>query len=67
MKKMLSILGSFVIIGTSTLGIVSCTVDNLNDCDRNNIGNWHQMCPKDQPFKKVDDKYYVTIWRTSKK
>ncbi|WP_374697020.1 hypothetical protein [Spiroplasma endosymbiont of Polydrusus formosus] len=66
MKNILSILGSFVIAGISTLQIISCKIDNVSDCERNDIGNWKQMCPKDQPFKKVDNKYYVVIWRTSK-
>ncbi|WP_338963733.1 lipoprotein [Spiroplasma endosymbiont of Sarcophaga carnaria] len=66
MKKLLSILGSLVIVGTSTVGVISCKVDNVSECERNDIGNWKQMCPKDQPFKKVDNKYYVTIWRTTK-
>ncbi|WP_338989826.1 lipoprotein [Spiroplasma endosymbiont of Seladonia tumulorum] len=66
MKKLLSIIGAISLVGTSTLGVISCKVDNVSDCERNDIGNWKQMCPKDQPFKKVDNKYYVTIWRTTK-
>ncbi|WP_426605749.1 lipoprotein [Spiroplasma endosymbiont of Glossina fuscipes fuscipes] len=65
MKKLLSILGAISLAGTSTLGLISCKVDNTSDCDRKDIGNWHQICPKDQPFKKADNKYYVVIWRTS--
>ncbi|ALA97073.1 putative lipoprotein [Spiroplasma kunkelii CR2-3x] len=66
MKKWLSLFGTITLIGLNATEIVSCKVYNLDDCERKDIGNWKQMCTKDQPFKKVDNKYYATIWRTPK-
>ncbi|WP_425379622.1 lipoprotein [Spiroplasma endosymbiont of Stenodema calcarata] len=65
MKKLLNILSAISLIGTSTLGIVSCKIDILDDGKRNDVGYWNQMFPIDQPFKKVDNKYFAVIWRTS--
>ncbi|GAA6237946.1 MAG: hypothetical protein SPLM_00710 [Spiroplasma phoeniceum] len=66
MKKILSILGSLVIAGSSTLGIISCKNPYAESkCERNNKGNWHQLCIIDFPFKDIDNNYYITIWRTS--
>ncbi|ALA97261.1 putative lipoprotein [Spiroplasma kunkelii CR2-3x] len=66
MKRLLSLLGSLVIAGSGTSGLISCKNPYIeSECERNDKGNWHQLCLIDFPFKDIDNNYYITIWRTS--
>lgn len=63
MKKILIILGSLVITGTSTLGVVSCTEEK---CDNKIIGNLKEMCSSNKLFHEDDNKWYFVIARGEK-
>ncbi|WP_338989550.1 lipoprotein [Spiroplasma endosymbiont of Seladonia tumulorum] len=74
MKKILSLLGTITLIGTSTTSLVACntpqyTEKELADLkEKNNIninGNileW--IASQEKPFSKVDNKYYFVVWRS---
>ncbi|WP_338992481.1 lipoprotein [Spiroplasma endosymbiont of Seladonia tumulorum] len=73
MKKILSLLSSSVLIGTSTTSLVACntsqyTEKELSDLkEKNNIktndGILEWIAPQEKPFKQLDNKYYFVIWR----
>ncbi|AHF60969.1 hypothetical protein P344_03200 [Spiroplasma mirum ATCC 29335] len=71
MKKILSILGTITLIGTSTTSLVSCntpqyTEKELADLKEQNkintkdgILEW--IAPQEKPFNQVDNKYYFVV------
>ncbi|WP_425379198.1 lipoprotein [Spiroplasma endosymbiont of Polydrusus pterygomalis] len=61
MKKILSLLGVITLIGTSTLGIVSCGQEPK--CENKIIGNLKEICSSNKPFHKDDNKWYFVIAR----
>ncbi len=72
MKKLLSLLGTITLIGTSTTSLVACNKQYSEDelkkeKEKNNIninGNileW--ISPQEKTFNTVDDKYYFVIWQ----
>ncbi|GAA6238943.1 MAG: hypothetical protein SPLM_10600 [Spiroplasma phoeniceum] len=76
MKKILSLLGTITIIGTSTTSLVACnTTQNTEDelkkeKEKNNIktkdGILEWIAPQETPFSQVDNKYYFVVWRGEK-
>jgi hypothetical protein len=76
MKKILSLLGTITLIGTSTTSLVACktpqyTEKELADLkEKNNIktknGILELISPQEKPFNNVDDKYYFVVWRGDK-
>ncbi|RUP76231.1 hypothetical protein D6D54_06405 [Spiroplasma poulsonii] len=82
MKKILSLLGTITLIGTSTTSLVACnniveyTSDELaklkaeNKIKINNQeirDNLEWIAPQEKPFNKVDDKWYFVVWRGNEK
>ncbi len=74
MKKILTILGTITIIGTSSTSLVACdkspqyTEEELADLkEKNNIktknGILEWIAPQEKPFKEVDNKWYFVVWR----
>ncbi len=76
MKKILSILGTITLIGTSTKSLVACNTPNeytpeelakikeKNKIDTKNqtiIDNLEWITPQEKPFNKVDKKYYYVV------
>ncbi|MFX4057075.1 MAG: lipoprotein [Spiroplasma sp. hy2] len=59
MKKMLSILGTISLVGTSTTSLVSCGEEPK--CENKIIGNLKEICSSDRPFHNDDDKWYFVI------
>ncbi len=81
MKKILGILGTITLIGTSTTSLVACNTPNeytpeeleklkeKNKIDKKNktiIENLEWIAPQEKPFNKVDNKYYYVVWRGDK-
>ncbi|RUO86172.1 lipoprotein, partial [Spiroplasma endosymbiont of Megaselia nigra] len=73
MKKILSILATFTLIGTSTISLVACNTSlqyngkELADLkEKNNIktkdGILEWIAPQEKPFNEVDNKWYFVIW-----
>ncbi|MFW4371324.1 MAG: lipoprotein [Spiroplasma sp. hy2] len=74
MKKILSLLGTITLIGTSTTSLVACdniveyTPEELTKLkEENNIslkdGILEWMAPQERPFNEVDNKYYYVVWK----
>ncbi|WP_353487075.1 lipoprotein, partial [Spiroplasma phoeniceum] len=75
MKKILSLLGTITLIGTSTTSLVACntsqkyTKDELEHLKKENqintkdgILEW--IAPQEKPFNQIDNnKYYFVVWR----
>ncbi|MFJ1522677.1 lipoprotein [Spiroplasma sp. ald] len=81
MKKILSILSTITLIGTSTTSLVACntpqeyTKEELKELkEKNKINTTNQeirnslewIAPQEKPFNKVDSKYYYVVWRGDK-
>ncbi len=78
MKKILSLLGTITLIGTSTTSLVACnntpqeyTKEQLKELKcKNNIntkdGILEWIAPQEKPFNEVDNKYYFVVWRGDK-
>jgi len=81
MKKILSILGTITLIGTSTTSLVACntpqeyTPEELaNLKEKNKINTKNQtirdnlewIAPQEKPFNNIDNKYYYVVWRGNK-
>ncbi|WP_342256063.1 lipoprotein [Spiroplasma endosymbiont of Poecilobothrus nobilitatus] len=73
MKKILSLLGTFTLIGTSTISLVACdnieeyTTEKLTKLKEENkintsdsILEW--IASQEKPFNQVDNKYYFVVW-----
>ncbi|WP_342256486.1 lipoprotein [Spiroplasma endosymbiont of Poecilobothrus nobilitatus] len=74
MKKILSILGTITLIGTSTTSLVACntlqeyTPEELAKLKQKNskIINGNKLewiAPQEKPFIIVENKYYFVVWR----
>ncbi|GAA6238883.1 MAG: hypothetical protein SPLM_10000 [Spiroplasma phoeniceum] len=81
MKKILSLLGTITLIGTSTASLVACdkiyeyTPEELKELkEKNKINTKNQeirdnlewIAPQEKPFNKIDNKYYYVIWKSQK-
>ncbi len=81
MKKILSILGTITLIGTSTTSLVACNKpqeytkeklehlkkENQIDTNDENIkNNLEWIAPQEKPFNKVDNKWYYVVWHGDK-
>ncbi|WP_338956234.1 lipoprotein [Spiroplasma endosymbiont of Polydrusus cervinus] len=76
MKKILSILSTITLSGTSTTSLVACNTPQYSEDElkkekeKNNIninGNileW--MAPQEKPFNEKDDKWYFAVWHSDK-
>ncbi len=77
MKKILSLLGTITLIGTSTTSLVACNTpqeytpeelehlkkENQIDITNETIkNNLEWIAPQEKPFNKVDNKWYFVIW-----
>ncbi|WP_374697031.1 lipoprotein [Spiroplasma endosymbiont of Polydrusus formosus] len=80
MKKILSILSTIPLIGTSTTSLVACdppqkyTPEELKELkEKNKINTTNQeiknnlewISPQEKPFNEVDDKYYYVVWHSN--
>ncbi|PQP78856.1 hypothetical protein C6B38_03230 [Spiroplasma sp. ChiS] len=80
MKKILSLLGTITLIGTSTTSLVACNKTQYSEDElkklkeENQINTKYQnikynlewIAPQEKPFNKVDNKYYYVVWRCDK-
>ncbi|WFG95468.1 lipoprotein [Spiroplasma citri] len=81
MKKILSLLGTFTLIGTTTTSLVACNTqlqynedelkklkaENKINTDNQEIKyNLVWIAPQEKPFITVDNKYYFIVWRGDK-
>ncbi|QED25053.1 lipoprotein [Spiroplasma citri] len=64
MKRLLSILGGILLIGTSTTSVVSCTEEK---CDNELIGNFKKLCSQNNPFHVDNEKWYFVIVKVNDK
>ncbi|WP_281042146.1 lipoprotein [Spiroplasma citri] len=76
MKKILSLLGTITLIGTSTTSLVACNTqyseeelkklkekNKINTTDQKIKDNLEWIAPQEKPFNKVDNKWYFVVWR----
>ncbi|WP_425378137.1 lipoprotein [Spiroplasma endosymbiont of Polydrusus pterygomalis] len=79
MKKILNILWSITLIGTSTTSLVACNTpqyseEKLKEQKENQIDtkdqairdNLEWIAPQEKPFNEVDNKWYYVVWRGNK-
>ncbi|UPT54052.1 hypothetical protein [Spiroplasma phage NSRO_Contig_RIP] len=81
MKKILSLLGTITLIGTSTTSLVACntpqeyTPEELDKLKKENQiktknenikNNLEWIAPQEKPFNEKDDKLYYVVWRGDK-
>ncbi|WP_419334045.1 lipoprotein [Spiroplasma endosymbiont of Sarcophaga variegata] len=82
MKKILSLLGTITLIGTSTTSLVACntpqheyTPEELAQLKKENKiktnnqeikDNLEWTAPQEKPFNTVDNKWYYVVWRGNK-
>ncbi|WP_425377624.1 lipoprotein [Spiroplasma endosymbiont of Polydrusus pterygomalis] len=80
MKKILNILWSITLIGTSTTSLFACNTpqysedelaklkeeNKIDTKDENIKNNLEWITPKEKPFNIVDNKYYYVVWRGDK-
>ncbi|UZQ30626.1 MAG: lipoprotein [Spiroplasma phoeniceum] len=76
MKKILSILGTITLIGTSTTSLIACNTTKYNEKklqelkEKNNVNTnncileW--IAQQETPFNKIDNKWYFVVWRDNK-
>ncbi|APE74626.1 lipoprotein [Spiroplasma citri] len=76
MKKILSILGTMTLIGTSATSLAACNTpqyseeeltkikeeNKINTANQEIKNNLEWIAPQEKPFNKVDNKYYFVIW-----
>ncbi|WFG99073.1 lipoprotein [Spiroplasma citri] len=76
MKKILSILGTMTLIGTSATSLAACNtpqcnedellklkkINKINTANQEIKNNLEWIAPQEKPFNKVDNKYYFVIW-----
>ncbi|WP_425377877.1 hypothetical protein [Spiroplasma endosymbiont of Polydrusus pterygomalis] len=80
MKKILTILWSIILIGTSTTSLFACNTqyteeeltqlkekNKIDTNDENIKNNLEWIAPQEKPFNKVDNKWYFVVWRGSTK
>ncbi|RUO85831.1 lipoprotein [Spiroplasma endosymbiont of Megaselia nigra] len=77
MKKILGILGTITLIGTSTTSLVACNTpqysekelkiwkqNNKINTDNQEIkDNLEPIAPQEKPFNTVDNKWYFVVWK----
>jgi len=74
MKRLLSIIGTITLIGTSTTSLVACnkpqeyTPEKLAELKKEkeiktNDGILEWITPQEKPMHKLDNKFYYVIWR----
>ncbi len=81
MKKILSLLGTITLIGTSTTSLVACNTTQeytpeelehlkkehqINTTNETIKDNLEWITPQEKPFNNVDNKYYYVVWRGNK-
>ncbi|WP_253301156.1 lipoprotein [Spiroplasma endosymbiont of Phyllotreta cruciferae] len=79
MKKILSLLGTITLIGTSTTSLVACDniveykpeeleklkeENKINTVNQEIRDNLEWIAPQEKPFNKVDDKWYFIVWKS---
>ncbi len=82
MKKILTILGTITLIGTSTTSLVACNTpqeytkeqldqlkkeNQINTTDETIKNNLEWIAPQEKPFNTVDNKWYYVVWRGDEK
>ncbi len=82
MKKILSLLGTITLIGTSTTSLIACNTpqeytkeqlaklkeaNKINTTNETIKNNLEWMAPQEKPFNTVDNKWYYVVWRGDKK
>jgi len=78
MKKILSILGTITLVGTSTTSLVACNTpqeytpeelaklkeeNKINTKDQTIRDNLEWIAPQEKPFNTVDNKWYYVVWK----
>ncbi len=78
MKKILIILETITLIGTSTTSLVACDIpheytpeelaklkekNKINTTNQEIKDNLEWIAPQEKPFNQVNDKWYYVIWR----
>ncbi|WP_425377782.1 lipoprotein [Spiroplasma endosymbiont of Polydrusus pterygomalis] len=81
MKKILSILGTITLIGTSTTSLVACNKpqeytpeelaklkeeNKIDTKDENIKNNLEWITPQEKPFNEVEKRYYYIVWKKDK-
>ncbi|WP_342255509.1 lipoprotein [Spiroplasma endosymbiont of Poecilobothrus nobilitatus] len=80
MKKILSIFGTIILIGTSTTSLVACNTPQYTEEQLKELKEKHKIdtknqeirdnlewiAPQEKPFNTVDNKHYYVVWRTNK-
>jgi len=81
MKKILTILGTITLIGTSTTSLVACNKSQYSEnklkkekekhkidtANQELKNNLEWIVPQEKPFNQVDNKWYFVIWRGNEK
>ncbi|WP_374697006.1 lipoprotein [Spiroplasma endosymbiont of Polydrusus formosus] len=72
MKKILGILGTITLIGTSTTSLIACNTSLYSEKqlkelkEKNNIktkdGILEWIAPEEKPFNQIDNKWYFVVW-----
>ncbi|RUO86236.1 lipoprotein [Spiroplasma endosymbiont of Megaselia nigra] len=77
MKKIISILGTISLVGTSTTNLVACDniaeytpqelvklkgKNKINTANQEIRNNLEWIAPQEKPFNTVDNKYYYVVW-----
>ncbi|KAF0850201.1 lipoprotein [Spiroplasma poulsonii] len=75
MKKILSLLGTITLIGTSTTSLVACNTSQYSEEQlkkqkekykidtKDGILEW--IAPQEKPFNQIDNKWYFVVWKTN--
>ncbi len=79
MKKILTLLGTITLIGTSITSLVACNTpqeytkeelvklkeeNKINTANQEIKDNLEWIAPQEKPFNEVDNKYYYVIWKS---
>ncbi|WP_348736061.1 lipoprotein [Spiroplasma endosymbiont of Ammophila pubescens] len=76
MKKILSLLGTITLIGTSATSLVACNKpqysedelkklkeeNKINTTNQEIRDNLEWITPQEKPFKEVNNKYFFVVW-----
>lgn len=81
MKRILGLLGTITLIGTTTTSLVACDTpqeytreeldklkkeNQINTTNETIKNNLEWIAPQEKPFNKTDNKYYYVVWRGDK-
>ncbi|UZQ29884.1 MAG: lipoprotein [Spiroplasma phoeniceum] len=81
MKKILSLLGTIALFGTSTTSLIACNTpqeytkeeldklkkeNQINTTNETIKNNLEWIAPQEKPFNTVDNKYYYVVWHGDK-